>query len=140
MADLTPLEHTIGLITALISEQEAQAFQKEGFADLSMRQVSHLEAIIRLGHPSFGELARELGITRPSVTALVGKLARGGYVEKVQDPEDRRSFHIVLTEKGKAFTKVHQKLHRSIAKALTARLEAAEIERLTVLLRKITGA
>ena len=139
MADLIPLERTIGLITGLMAEQESQAFQREGFSELSMRQVTHLDAIIRLGHPSFGELAQALGITRPSVTAIVGKLTRAGYVEKVQDPEDHRSFHIVLTEKGRAFTKVHRSMHQRIARALVTRLNAEEVKQLTGLLKKITS-
>jgi DNA-binding MarR family transcriptional regulator len=139
MTNLTPLEHTIGLITGLMAEQESQAFQQEGFSELSMRQVTHLEAIIRLGHPSFGELAQTLRITRPSVTAIVGKLIRAGYVEKVQDPEDHRSFHIVLTVKGRAFTKVHQSMHRRIARALTSSLDSDEVKQLTGLLQKITS-
>ena len=41
-----------------------------------MRQVLYLETIAQLEHPSFGELAEALEITRPSVTALVAKLIR----------------------------------------------------------------
>ncbi len=138
MANVTALEQMIEMITGLMAEQEALAFQREGFAELSMHQVSHLETIIRLGHPSFSELAAALGITKPSVTALVQKLILGGFVEKVQDPEDRRSFHIVLTGKGRRFTKIHQSMHRRIARALTAGLDEEEVGQLTRLLRKMT--
>ena len=140
MAGQPSLEQTIELVTGLMADLESQAFQREGFAELSMRQVSYLDTIVRLGHPSFGELAEALGITRPSVTAIVGKLIRKGYVEKVQDHEDRRSFHIVLTRQGQEFSRIHASMHQLIAQTLTFRLSEAEIEQLTALLRKVVGA
>ena len=136
---LISLEQTIALVTQLIAEMEASAFQRDGFAELSMRQVAYLETIARLEHPSFGELAEALGITRPSVTALVGKLMRTGYVQKVQDGEDRRSFPILLTQKGQLFNQVHQKMHQRVVQALIARLDEQEIEQLAALLNKAVG-
>jgi DNA-binding MarR family transcriptional regulator len=139
MANHSSLEQAIEFVTGLMTDMESQAFQQEGFSELSMRQVFYLDTIIRLGHPSFGELAEALNITRPSVTALVGKLIRKGYVQKVQDHEDRRSFHIVPTQKGQDFTKIHQVMHQRIVQALTARLNEEEVTQLTILLRKAIG-
>jgi DNA-binding MarR family transcriptional regulator len=136
---LLSLERAIALITQRIANIESSAFQQDGFAELSMRQVYYLETIARLGHPSFSELAEALGISRPSVTALVARLIRGGYVQKLQDGEDRRSFHIVLTQKGQSFTQVHQTIHRKIVEALTSRLSDAEIAQLAALLDKAVG-
>jgi DNA-binding MarR family transcriptional regulator len=130
------LEQSVDKITHLIADLGANTFRKEGFGELSMRQVLYMEAIARLEHPSFSELAEELGITRSSVTILVGKLARNGYVQKVQDGNDHRSFHIVLTEKGKQFTLIHRGIHQQMVQLLTSRLNDDEIEQLTVLLKK----
>jgi DNA-binding MarR family transcriptional regulator len=136
---LHSLEQTISLVTGLISDTEARAFQQDGFSELSMRQVLYVDTIARLEHPSFGELADALGITRPSVTVLVGRLIRNGYVEKVQDEDDRRSFHIVLTKKGKQFTHIHQKIHQHLVQTLVAPLNGREIEQLAGLLKKAVG-
>jgi DNA-binding MarR family transcriptional regulator len=139
MTNHSSLEQAIEFVTGLMAEMESQAFQQEGFSELSMRQVFYLDTIIRLGHPSFGELAEALNITRPSVTALVGKLICKGYVQKVQDHEDRRSFHIVPTLKGQDFTKIHQIMHQRIVQTLTARLTEGEVAQLTDLLQKAIG-
>ena len=142
MSDSVPslsLEQTIAMVTRMMADMEAHAFQRENFSDLSMRQVLYMETIARLGHPSFGELAKALNVTRPSVTTLVGKLIHSGYLQKVQDDEDRRSFHILLTAKGQQFTQLHQNLHQLVVRALTSRLNSAEIEQLTTLLRKAVG-
>lgn len=133
---LTPLELTIARITQMIADMEAEVFSQDGFSDLSMRQVLYMETIARLGHPSFSDLANALEITRPSVTASVAKLIRSGYVQKVQDGDDRRSFHIVLTARGRKFTQIHKNMHRKVVEALIARLSGAEISQLAVLLNK----
>lgn len=137
--NLISLERAIALITQRIADLESGAFQQDGFSELSMRQVFYLETIARLEHPSFSELADALGITRPSVTALVGKLIRSGLVQKVQDGEDRRSFHIILTQKGQQFTHVHENMHQQIVQALISHLDEAEIEQIAALLNKAIG-
>lgn len=137
---LHPLEQAVARLSGMMAELESQAFQENGFSELSMRQMLYLETIVRLGHPSFGELAEALGITRPSVTAIVGRLAEKGFVCKVQDDDDRRSFHITLTEKGQQFSQVHARVHQHIARALVARLDQTETEQLIGLLCKIAGS
>ncbi len=132
----TALESIIARVTALISEMEAEAFQQSDFAELSMRQVLYLETIIRLSHPSFRELAEALHVSRPSVTALVSRLIKLGYVTREQDDQDLRSFHIVPTDKARSFSRVHARLHQQLVHVLTARLDESEIKQLEVLLTK----
>jgi DNA-binding MarR family transcriptional regulator len=131
------LEQSVELLTHLIADLESNAFQQGGFSELSLRQVLYMETIARLEHPSFSELADEMGITRPSVTTLVAKLIRNGFVQKVQDGEDRRSFHIVLTEKGRHFTEMHHKTHQQVVQSLIGRLDLGDIKTLAGLLNKI---
>lgn len=44
--------------------------------------------------------AAQLDITAASASAMVDRLVRDGYVERVPHPDDRRSFAIVPTEHG----------------------------------------
>ncbi len=132
----SPLEPIVARISRLMAEMESHAFQQEGFAELSMRQVFYLETIAQLEQPSFSQLAQATGVTRPSATAIVARLIDKGLVCKVQDKTDRRSFHIHLTEKGRAFSQAHAALHQRLALALTAHLTPAEAEQLTALLNK----
>jgi DNA-binding MarR family transcriptional regulator len=135
--NLSSLERSVELLTRFIADLESDAFQQGGFSELSLRQILYLETIARLGHPSFSELADTLKITRPSVTALVGKLIRKGFVQKEQDGEDRRSFHIVLTEKGSHFTHMHHKTHQQVVHSLISHLDKRDIDHLEILLNKI---
>jgi MarR family transcriptional regulator, transcriptional regulator for hemolysin len=136
MSETPALENIVAIITGLMAEMESRAFQDERFADLSMRQIFYFETILRMGHPTFSDLARQLNVTKPSVTAIVGKLIAMGYVQRVQDDEDRRSFHIVVTPQGEEFRRVHQVIHQQVVRRLTAQLDPDEVEQLTALLQK----
>ncbi|HWQ65766.1 MAG TPA: methyltransferase domain-containing protein [Methanospirillum sp.] len=47
-----------------------------------------------------GDIASMLDITPSSATDLVNYLEREGYVTRIQDPDNRRSIHVIPTEKG----------------------------------------
>lgn len=134
--DISHLEQVIEAASALISELEDRAFQDERFSELSMRQVLYLNTIIRMGHPTFSDLARELNVTRPSVTTIVSTLIHKGYVQKVQDHEDLRAYHIILTPKAEEFNLLHKNIHKHLANALAEQLSGQEVEQLSILLDK----
>ena len=89
-----------------------------------------------MGRPTFSGLAHELKVTEPSVTAIVGTLIRKGYVRKVQDSQDRRTYHVVLTPKAVAFNQIHADTHKRLAGFLAAQLEEDEVDELARLLGK----
>jgi DNA-binding MarR family transcriptional regulator len=137
MNDKEILKQAIDLISRLMGEMEAEAFEQEGFSNLSMRQLLYLETIAQMERPTFSELADQLDVTKPSVTALVKKLMQMGYVKKVQSQEDLRVYHIVLTAKGEQFTEMHDQTHRLLAERLTQNLNEQEIHQMAVMLKKV---
>lgn len=50
---------------------------------------------------TLSELSEKLNITRPSVTALVDRMASAGLVERFSNKEDRRSIKAIITNRGK---------------------------------------
>ena len=50
---------------------------------------------------SQGEVARRMGIDRTTMVALIDELERKQFVERRQDPADRRKNVVVLTEAGR---------------------------------------
>jgi DNA-binding MarR family transcriptional regulator len=131
------LEPFIAIISQLIARMETEAIGQEQFAELSMRQVYYLETILRMESPTFSDVAQNLGITKPSVTAIVEKLIQKGYVEKVQSENDRRTYHIIPTKKAATFSQLHENTHRQMAQLFTKTLNEAEIQQLTGLLQKV---
>jgi DNA-binding MarR family transcriptional regulator len=65
-----------------------------------MSQISALSTIQRHGPLRVGDLARREQISKSSVTRLVARLEETDYLERRVDPEDGRSFVVVITAHG----------------------------------------
>jgi DNA-binding MarR family transcriptional regulator len=66
---------------------------------LNTTDLECLDLIQLQGQVSAGQLAAATGLTSGAVTALIDRLARAGYVERVDDPADRRRV-LVRIRKG----------------------------------------
>ena len=133
------LVELIEIITKLIGNLEAQfikKFQEEGF---TARQTVYIDTINMLGNPNLGEIAKALKLSKPSVTAIVDKLASKGYIEKFQSDEDRRSFHVHLSTKGKNLVKMHGETHNKIADMLQNNLDSKDLKTLVRILNKVVS-
>ena len=68
---------------------------------LSAGRLGVLFRLMRAGDMPLGDLATALDSTPRNITGLVDHLERDGLVERVPDPEDRRSVRARLTEEGR---------------------------------------
>ena len=103
-----PLQVDVSAVEALsalrLASRTLQLLQ-ERWADhhgLSSGRLGVLFRLLREGDTPLGELAVALDSTPRNVTGLVDHLERDGLVERVPDPEDRRSIRARLTDKGRA--------------------------------------
>ncbi len=134
------LEEKMIFATYKISRYMRKQFGTNDHAhELTMIQITGLISIAQ-GRNTMGDIAEELNITLPSATSLVERLVKGEYVERVQDPQDKRVVKIVLTEKGKAILK--KGLEDKIEKTRFMLSKLTEEERLTMLslLQKILSS
>src|SRR5216683_7235114 len=69
--------------------------------DLSEGRMGVMFRLFRVGDCHLGDLADELDSTPRNITGLVDHLERDGLVERVPDPEDRRSVRARLTDAGR---------------------------------------
>lgn len=100
-----------------------------GGLDLSLRQVAVL-VMIRNGAAYPSRIARKLRVTPAVVTGLLDRLEQRGFVRRTADPNDRRRFHVALTDAGEAAADaVMRMLSREIADCL-ARASAADLDAL----------
>ncbi|MBN2443789.1 MAG: MarR family transcriptional regulator [Spirochaetales bacterium] len=137
MKETPPLGHLIEKLTHHIEEYERKIIEKSDLSTLSPRQLYCLDEIFHLDQPGITELAEKIDVSKPSATALVNKLEKNGYIQKVQSEEDKRFFHIILTKKGQKLAALHDTIHYKFAEIMTGNLSEAEINQLTVLLGKI---
>jgi DNA-binding MarR family transcriptional regulator len=131
------LTEVVALLTAKFADAQIEGAREAGFSDLSLRQFIYLDLIARLGNPTPTELARALEVSKPTVSVAIDHLEEAGYVRKVQSDEDRRSYHLHLSEKGEQFSRTHANVHRAIVQMLTAGLDESEVAQLTALMAKV---
>lgn len=97
--------------------------------DLSINEIHTLEAI---GASERGrrisEVAKHLHITGPSVTAMVNRLVKKGYVEKKPCDKDARSVYAVLTRSGEKVKRSHEYFHRRMTREIMKQMTDAEQE------------
>jgi DNA-binding MarR family transcriptional regulator len=124
-------------LTVLLGESHVPFMNVVQEKGLTARQLDYLSTIARLENPRLGDLTRELGLSGPSVTAIVKRFVELGYVEKTPSEDDGRSFNVQLTEKARELEEMHQKAHVDMARTLTRNLSEGEIDRLTALLKKV---
>jgi DNA-binding MarR family transcriptional regulator len=133
------LVELIEIITKIIGDLEAQFIKKFQKEDFTARQIVYIETINTLGNPNLGEIAKALKLSKPSVTAIVDKLASKGYIEKFQSDEDRRSFHVHLSAKGNMLVRMHEKTHNKIIDLLQNNLDSKDLKKLVTILNKVVS-
>ena len=83
------------------------------------------------------DIANCIHRTKPTVTVLVDKLEKLGYLKREASDEDNRSTNIVLTQKGENFKVIFEKISNELNKMLYKNLSPEESELIEKLLRKV---
>ncbi len=133
------LVELIEILTKLVGDWEMQFVQQYVDEGFTARQLEYVDAIHRLGNPNLGEIAQALKLSKPSVTAIVEKLAGKGYVQKFQSDEDRRSFHVHLSAKGRKLVQMHSDTHQKIADLFSQNLDEKDLKALVTILNKMVS-
>jgi DNA-binding MarR family transcriptional regulator len=130
------LAELIEMLSYSMEQHETQVIAASEFSALTMSQIHYLDMIYHLQEPTLSDLARRLGVSKPTVTVAVDALERKGYVRKVRSLEDKRVLHVMLTARGKASAELHESIHRGYAGKIAAGLEPGELDSLRELLSK----
>ncbi|HKR36627.1 MAG TPA: MarR family winged helix-turn-helix transcriptional regulator [Steroidobacteraceae bacterium] len=75
-------------------------------------------------------LARASRITKQSMSTLIADLEAGGYVERVEDPDDARATRVRLTARGRAYGKAVRAFALSVEADWSERIGAQRVEEL----------
>lgn len=101
-----------------------------------------MHAIEIIGHEKslrMKELAEKLGVTTGTLTVTVDNLERRGFLTRQPHATDRRSYLVVLTEKGDELFRQHLDFHLKLTQEIAAPLSREEVASLTAMLDKILG-
>ena len=86
------LVRRMGAQSVIVSQTVAARF------GLNTTDLEGLDLIQLQGQVSAGQLAAATGLTSGAVTALIDRLERAGYVERIDDPADRRRVLVRIRE------------------------------------------
>ena len=129
------------LTSQLMAERLANWISESGFEGI---QPAHSAVIQPLWEAAQGaritELAQRSRITKQSMSALVSDLESGGYVERVDDPDDARAIRVRLTSRGRAYARAVRAFARNLESEWAKRLGAKRVEELRDTLQLLRAA
>ncbi|WP_117213752.1 MarR family winged helix-turn-helix transcriptional regulator [Allorhizocola rhizosphaerae] len=110
--------------------------------DLSMREYDVLYTLSKCPHPvRLGELHKHVLLSQPALSRMVDRLVERGLVQRWADPADGRGVRLSLTDAGRARQREIGRLHaRSVARAVTAELNADELRQLATICWKLAAS
>ena len=95
-------------------------------SDLSASAAFALNRVCREGPIRLTALAAKEGVSQPSMTQLIQRLARLGLVTRLADPDDRRAALIGITGHGQSLLDDRKRIRRERLTALLATLTSEE--------------
>lgn len=93
---------------------------------LSRHQASVLDHLDEIAPVTLSGLARHMGVTAGTMSLVVDRLERKGYVIRQRDTADRRRVHLRLTTAGVRVREASSVLDPPLVEALVARLTDEE--------------
>ena len=107
---------------------------------LSIAKLAALRRLTEAGESlPLGQLAERLACVKSNVTQLVDRLEADGLVNRIADPNDRRSRLAVLTDAGRTAYSKGSEIKMQAERELFGVLTAAESDTLHQLLGKLQG-
>lgn len=126
-------------LTRLVEDAAEEVFRLHG---LRQGEFDVLAALRRSGAPytmTPSELSAVLMTSRAGMTSRLDRLEAAGLVERKLDPADRRSFQIVLTEKGREVIDATLTGHAANLARLAQRLTSEDAATLNRIVRGLLG-
>ena len=105
--------------------------------DISLPHFEIMKTLEETGTLHIAEIGQRLQIPKPQMTHLIDRLVSLEIVVRHTDAADRRIINIALTDKGRTILEEHDRLIKSSVKENLSCLTDAELQELSVSLRKL---
>ena len=110
---------------------------KQGIDGIVTSHGDIINALFKMPRLTMAEIAEKIGRDKSTVTALVDKLVRLGYVTKERDTEDTRVVYVTLTHKGNELKPIFEAISRELLDTFYLDISEKEKEALVRILNKI---
>ena len=112
-------------------------FYKEIFSRFQDREASLttvetfcMETIMALGSPTVNEFATFMNISAPNAAYKVNSLIKKGYIRKEQSPDDRREYHLRVTQKYVEYYNISNSYMVEVMERVAKRFPPEDCEKL----------
>ncbi|MGL5296787.1 MAG: MarR family winged helix-turn-helix transcriptional regulator [Culicoidibacterales bacterium] len=131
MKDLTQLTHVIidEFLKAdiAIAADERMYLDKCGFSHITLNEFRLLGLIQRTAEPTMSTLAKTLGITMGTLTSVVSRLERKGFLQRERQQHDKRVIFVKLNEQGIEAAQAYTNFFRDRLKEAQPYFNEAEV-------------
>ena len=112
-------------------------FQKRE-ASLTTVETFCMEIIYALGTPTINEFSSFVQISPPNAAYKVNSLIQKGYLRKVQSLEDKREYHLEVTQKYIDYYNISSRYTDLVMDRICKRFTPEECEKLTEMLNIVS--
>ena len=121
--------HFYQAVFSRFQSQESSLTTVEGFC---------MEIILALGRPTINEFARFVHISPPNAAYKVNSLIQKGYIRKERSPEDKREYHLAVTQKYIDYYNINYRYLNTVIDRIQDRFPPEDVQRLDEMLRIIS--
>lgn len=87
-----------------------------------------MEIIYAANGPTVNEFAKLANLSSPNAAYKVNNLMKKGYLEKIQSTEDKREYHLYVTQKYLDYYNISYQYLNTVLNRLEGRFSQAELE------------
>ena len=103
-------------------------------ASLTTVETFCMETIQALGRPSINEFASFMRISPPNAAYKINSLVRKGYIEKIRSQQDKREYHLQVTQKYKDYYNISNDYVHMVTERIRERFSPEECAKLEEML------
>ena len=108
-------------------------------ASLTTVETFCMEIIMALGRPTINEFSSFVGISPPNAAYKINNLVQKGYVTKEQSPEDKREYHLGVTQKYNDYYNISYRYLGTVMNRIKERFSPADVSKLEEMLTIISS-
>ena len=95
-------------------------------ASLTTVETFAMETIQALGSPTINEFASFMRISPPNAAYKINSLIRKGYVQKIQSEQDKREYHLQVTQKYRDYDNISSDYVHQVVERMRQRFSPEE--------------